>query len=69
MAKPDEIKAELRKRHDAGEATGEDRLNLDALELIERLQAALEKIQQSSESPPLNRSEMITVAKQALKQE
>ncbi len=33
------IKAELRKRHDAGQKTGDDRLNLDALEYIEKLEA------------------------------
>jgi len=43
MAIEEEIKAELRRRHNAGKTMGEDRLNLDALELIETLQAELDK--------------------------
>ena len=38
MVTPDEIKKELRCRHNIGVETGEDRLNLDTLELIEQLQ-------------------------------
>ena len=39
----DEVKRELRKRHDAGQKAGEDRLYLDALEYIEELQQIIKE--------------------------
>lgn len=41
MVKSEEIKAELRRRHDVGIKHGADTLHWDALQLIEQLQAAL----------------------------
>lgn len=40
-SRDEEIKTELRRRHAVGQKTGEDRLNLDALELIECLEKKL----------------------------
>ena len=61
---PAQIKAELQKRHDAGAKTGEDRLNLDALEYIAELESelaaykdALQELCDEQNGPPLLRRE------------
>ena len=47
MTTPEEIKAELLKRHDAGQARGDDRLCLDALELIVNLETENKRLKQA----------------------
>ena len=44
MATSEEIIVELQRRHDAGKERGDDRLHLDALELIEQLQTEKENL-------------------------
>jgi len=48
---PEKIKAELKRRHDAGKASGDDSLNLDALQLIEALQAEIEELKELLKYP------------------